>query len=82
METDGQKNWKQTLGVVWIAQAASFAGFSFAFPFLPFYLRELGVETDAAVSVWTGVLNSSPAITMVVFAPLWGMLSLAVIFTI
>ncbi|MHC5039716.1 MAG: MFS transporter [Planctomycetota bacterium] len=72
---DGQRGWKRTLGALWLAQVASLAGFSFAFPFFPFYLRELGVTDDALVSIWVGVLISASAVTMALAAPLWGVLA-------
>lgn len=72
---DGQKGWKRTLLALWMAQAASMAGFAFSFPFMPGYLRELGVADDGAVSIWAGVIGSAAAVTMALFAPFWGSLA-------
>ncbi len=73
---DGQRGWKRTLFVVWLAEVSSFAGFSFAFPFLPFYVRqELGVTDPSHVSIWVGVIQSSAAVTMGLMAPIWGMIA-------
>ncbi len=75
MIEDGQKGWKRTLFVVWLAEVLSFAGFSFAFPFLPFCVRELGISDDSHVSVWVGIIQSSAAVTMGLMAPIWGMVA-------
>jgi DHA1 family multidrug resistance protein-like MFS transporter len=75
LDEEGQKGWRQTLGVLWLAQVASFSGFSFVFPFLPFYIRELGVPDDRHVSLWVGIIVSSSAVTMALVAPLWGALA-------
>jgi MFS family permease len=49
-----------------------FAGFTLVMPFLPLYLRQLGVADDSAVALWAGLsLGATPAITAVL-APVWG----------
>ena len=50
-------------------------GICFAIPFLPFYLRKLGVQGEAAQRYWSGLLISAPALMMILTAPLWGMLA-------
>lgn len=72
-ETRG--GWKRTLGTIWAAQAACIAGFSFATPFIPYYVKELGVKDPAALSIWAGLLRAAPAMTMIMFAPLWGVIA-------
>jgi len=65
-------SWKRTFYAAWIAQIFSIAGFSFVFPFMPLYIRELGVQNDADVVHWAGVANAATAVTMALFAPIWG----------
>jgi DHA1 family multidrug resistance protein-like MFS transporter len=67
--------WVRTLAAAWFAQFAAMTGFSFAMPFLPFYLRQLGVHDEAAQRYWAGFVMSAPALTMMVTAPLWGVLA-------
>jgi len=67
--------WVKTLAAAWLAQFASMIGFSFAMPFLPFYLRELGVHGETAQRYWSGFVISAPAFTMMLVAPLWGVLA-------
>ncbi|MEM4725281.1 MAG: MFS transporter, partial [Candidatus Hadarchaeum sp.] len=69
------RNWKINLAAAWIAQFLSIAGFSVAFPFLPFYIRELGVTEVHQVELWTGLLNSVAALSMALISPFWGVLA-------
>jgi len=41
-------------------------------PFLPLYLRTLGVEDEAQVAQWAGVIGGATGLSMAVFAPIWG----------
>jgi DHA1 family multidrug resistance protein-like MFS transporter len=54
------------------ANGIGFAGFTLVMPFLPLYIRELGVTDIADIAFWTGLtLGATPAVTAV-SAPLWG----------
>jgi MFS family permease len=49
-----------------------FAGFTLVMPFLPLYIRELGVSDVGEIAMWSGLtLGATPAITAI-SAPLWG----------
>jgi len=52
-----------------------FMGFAFVLPFLPLYVRELGVEQDAAVALWAGVLIGTAPLVAGLVAPIWGRLA-------
>jgi DHA1 family multidrug resistance protein-like MFS transporter len=67
--------WISTLVSVWFAQLACMTGFAFAFPFMPFYIRDLGVEGESAQRYWAGIVTAAPALTMMLTAPLWGVLA-------
>jgi DHA1 family multidrug resistance protein-like MFS transporter len=69
------ESWKKTFYACSAAQLLATCGFSFVFPFLPFFVRRLGVGPDAAVSRWSGILMSATGLTLAVFAPIWGMAS-------
>jgi len=76
METDSlTRGWKRNLYVIWAAELVAIAGFSVAFPFLPYYVQELGVTGPGQVEMWSGLLFTTSAITMAIFAPLWGSLA-------
>lgn len=60
---------------MFVAQLLSIIGFAFTLPFLPFYIRELGVTDERLVPVWAGILVASASLVMAFFSPLWGWLS-------
>jgi len=50
----------------------SIIGFSFAIPFLPFFIEELGVTGESQQAWWAGIVISASGISLALFAPLWG----------
>jgi MFS family permease len=49
-----------------------FTGFTLVMPFLPLYIRELGVTREGDVALWAGLsMGVTPAVTALC-APLWG----------
>jgi DHA1 family multidrug resistance protein-like MFS transporter len=71
-EKGPQPAWQRTLLVVWIAEFVALIGFAMVIPFLPFYVQDMGVTDEAQVKFWSGLLLSAQAITMAIFAPIWG----------
>ena len=67
--------WQRNLYVIWVSQLVAIIGFSVIFPFLPYYVQELGVTELHEVELWSGVLFATQAVTMAIFAPIWGALS-------
>lgn len=54
------------------ANGIGYTGFTLVMPFLPLYIRELGVTDVADIAWWTGLtLGATPAVTAI-SAPLWG----------
>jgi len=43
-------------------------------PFLPLFIRELGVEDNASVQLWSGAIFSAPFLCASLTTPLWGWL--------
>ena len=43
-------------------------------PFLPFYLKELGVTDPDSVKIWSGLVFSAPFMVSALMQPLWGVL--------
>jgi MFS transporter, DHA1 family, multidrug resistance protein len=68
-------SWQRTLISVWIAEFVSLVGFAMVMPFLPFYVQDLGVTDPDQVKFWSGLIVSAHAVTMAVFAPIWGSLA-------
>ncbi len=74
-DSDETAPWRSTLTVMFLAQLLSIVGFAFVLPFIPFYIRELGVTDEKLVPVWTGILGGAGSLTMTVFSPVWGWLA-------
>ena len=74
-EAESTTAWRSTLFVMFIAQLLSIVGFAFVLPFIPFYIREIGVTDEKLVPIWAGILGAASSLTMTIFAPLWGWLS-------
>ncbi len=65
-------SWHRNQIAVTAAAFVGFTGFTLVMPFLPLYMRELGVTNDAEVALWTGLsLGVTPAVTALC-GPLWG----------
>jgi len=67
--------WKRSFAALWVAEFLAICGFATSSPIIPLFLRELGATDQASLNWWTGIVNAAPAITMAVFAPIWGSLS-------
>ena len=52
-----------------------FTGFAFVLPFLPLYVRELGVEEPQSAALWAGVLIGVSPLVAGFLAPVWGRLA-------
>lgn len=69
------KNWKKTLYVILIVEVIAIAGFATTIPILTFFLEDLGVHDNAELTFFTGMIQSLPAISLALMAPLWGSLA-------
>jgi MFS transporter, DHA1 family, multidrug resistance protein len=52
-----------------------FTGFAFVLPFLPLFVRELGVREPERAALWAGVLIGLSPLLAGLLAPLWGRLA-------
>ncbi len=70
------ETWKRGFYAVCAAEVLALAGFNTSIPILPFYLQEeLGIHDVAAVNLWVGACATAVAISLALFAPLWGRLA-------
>lgn len=67
--------WKKTFLSAFVAQVLSILGFSFAQPFLPFFISELGAYNQGQQAFWSGIVLGATGLTLGLFAPLWGILA-------
>ncbi|CUT01413.1 MFS transporter [Candidatus Kryptobacter tengchongensis] len=68
------ETWRKNLYIVWIAQFITMMGMSMIVPFLPFFIRELGVRDEADIARWSGIVFSGPFIVSFFTTPFWGTL--------
>jgi DHA1 family multidrug resistance protein-like MFS transporter len=64
--------WKKTLYIVWLTQFIAITGGGLVFPFLPLYIRELGVEDTGDTALYAGLSNMTFGLAMFLFSPIWG----------
>jgi DHA1 family multidrug resistance protein-like MFS transporter len=68
-------NWKRSFYAIFAAEILALIGFNASIPIIPFFIQDLGVKDAAALNIWVGACATAPAISMFVFAPLWGQLA-------
>lgn len=66
--------WRKNLYALWAAEFLAALGMAFVLPFIPFYLRELGIAEEAALKKWSGLIYAGPFLTATFTIPLWGWL--------
>jgi MFS transporter, DHA1 family, multidrug resistance protein len=66
--------WRKNLYILWTAEFLAALGMAFVLPFIPFYLRELGVGEAAEVKKWSGLIYAGPFLAATFTVPLWGWL--------
>ena len=67
--------WQRTLYIVWITQFIALAGGNLVFPFLPLYIRDLGVSEPGKVAFYAGLTGTATGTTLFIFSPIWGALA-------
>jgi len=67
--------WKKNLYVVFFAQMIVVTGMTFVIPFLPFYVKELGIGNVEQAARWSGWLMGAPSLSMIIVSPFWGSLA-------
>ena len=67
--------WRRNQWVMVATVFVVFTGFAFVLPFLPLYVRELGVEDEEKAALWAGVLIGVAPLLAGLLAPVWGRLA-------
>ncbi len=66
------EQWRKNQIAVTVSASFVFFGFTLVMPFLPLYVRQLGVQGTGAIAFWTGlILSVSPAMAAL-SGPIWG----------
>ena len=66
--------WKRNLYALWGTEFFAALGMACVLPFLPFYIRELGVQDPHDVERWSGLVFGGPFFAATFTGPLWGWL--------
>jgi MFS transporter, DHA1 family, multidrug resistance protein len=67
--------WQRNHWVMVATTFVVFTGFAFVLPFLPLFVRELGVEDEERAALWAGVLIMVSPLLAGLLAPVWGRLA-------
>lgn len=74
-EADGvSPTWRRNLRVLSLSQFLAVSGMSIVLPFIPFFIRELGMTDRDAVERWSGLVFSGPFLAAGLLSPVWGYL--------
>ncbi|MFN8537140.1 MAG: MFS transporter [Thermomicrobiales bacterium] len=64
--------WRRNLYVVMLAVFVSFSGFTFVMPFLPLYIKQLGITDTGDAALWSGIIFGISPLISGLLAPWWG----------
>ena len=70
-----REQWRRNQLAVTVAAGMVFLGFTLVMPFLPFYVRMLGVHDLRKVALWSGVLLTTTPLLASILGPFWGRLA-------
>ena len=66
--------WRKNLYIMWLSQFIAMMGMSLVVPFLPFFIRDLGVQSTDDVARWSGLVFAGPFFISFFSTPVWGYL--------
>ena len=70
------KSWKANYTALLIAETLAILGFSLSLPVVPLFLEDdIGITDPVRLKGWVGLIQSSSAVMMAIFAPIWGRLA-------
>ena len=67
--------WRKILYAVAIAQFISLGGGNLIFPFIPFYVEDLGISDPGQIALWSGIMGTATGGMLFIFSPIWGSLA-------
>ena len=69
------ETWEKNLYAVWVGQFLALAGANLIFPFVPFFIGDLGYEKAGDQAYWTGVASAATGAMLFISSPFWGSLA-------
>ena len=67
--------WRKNLYAIAFSQFIALGAANLIFPFMPFYVEDLGVTGSSAIALWSGLLGTATGVTLFIFSPIWGSLA-------
>lgn len=64
--------WRRNLTTLWLTQFFAMVGLSAVVPFLPLFVRELGVQSQEEAVTWSGLVFAAPFFVTIFITPFWG----------
>ena len=64
--------WKRNFVMVALSQFLSIMGFTFAMPFAPYYIQQLGITDPNELKMWIALFTAAAPLTLAVASPIWG----------
>src|SRR5215831_16412018 len=68
-------DWRRNVWALTLTVFVAFVGFQFFSPFLPLYIRDLGVSDPAMIALWSGLLAAVTPAVSGVLSPVFGRLA-------
>ncbi|HXJ78264.1 MAG TPA: MFS transporter [Candidatus Methylomirabilis sp.] len=69
------RDWRRNVWALTLTVFVAFVGFQFFSPFLPLYIRDLGVTDPARIALWSGLLAAATPAVSGLLSPLFGRLA-------
>src|SRR5262245_9861078 len=66
------EQWRKNQIAITTSAAFIFFGYKLVIPFLPLYVRDLGIESTAGIAFWSGILLAASPLAASLAGPLWG----------
>jgi DHA1 family multidrug resistance protein-like MFS transporter len=63
--------WEKNLWVLWGTQFLAMMGMNLVIPFLPFYVRQLGISEPDSLAFWSGMVFAAPFLSAFIATPFW-----------
>src|SRR5678816_2235928 len=64
--------WRRNQFAITISAAFIFFGYTLVMPFLPSFVRELGITSKAGVAFWSGLILGCSPLVASLCGPIWG----------
>ncbi|MEX2147505.1 MAG: MFS transporter [Candidatus Rokuibacteriota bacterium] len=71
----GAEGWQRNVWALALCVFIAFVGFQFSTPFLPLYVRELGVTDPSQIALWSGALTAVTPAVAGLLSPVFGRLA-------